>query len=380
MKAFFRLLSYVRRTVLRARVRTTLTVLGTALAMGLFAFVRMVEAGVDHMDAAADKPVLVVFQSSRFCPLTSLLPMRYEAAIETMEPVETVLPTLIFINSCRANLDLVTLHGVEPQDLERVHDLQLLSGDAERWKTMSDGALVGKRLADRRELSVGDRVRLSEVDVEVAGIFESGGAGLNNVAFVTLGQLQRARKHQGLATQFFVTLKPGANAAEVAATIDKRFSIDEQQTDTKTMQAFVQGAVGEVGEVVDFARLLGYLSVAVVVLILGNTVSISAQTRRQELGVLETIGTTRGTLSALIVVESLMLSLLGGALGVGIVALVLTLNPLTLGIEGWGIDIGPDASAFVVGAIASLVVGLLAALGPAVQVVRRPLADAVKEI
>lgn len=380
MRAFFRLLSYVRRTVLRARVRTTLTVLGTALAMGLFAFVQMVEAGVSRMDRETDRPVLVVFQSSRFCPLTSLLPMRYEGEIRRMESVETVLPTLIYINACRANLDLVTLHGVEPADLERVHTLKFLEGDSARWKSMSDGALVGKRLADRRKLSVGDRVRLSEVDIEVAGIFESEGAGLENVAFVTIDQLQRARKQQGTATQFFVTLKPGANEAEVAARIDQRFATAEQQTDTKTMQAFVQGAVGEVGEVVNFARLLGYLAVAVVVLILGNTVFISAQTRRQELGVMETIGTTRGTLSGLVFVESLMLSLLGGVLGIGAVVLALTWKPLTLGIEGWGIDIGPTPAVLIAGAIASVGVGLLAAIGPAIHILRRPLAMAVKEI
>ena len=379
MSAFFRLLKYVHRTVVRARVRTTLTVLGTALAMGLFAFVQMVEAGVRRMDEASDQPVLVVFQASKFCPLTSLLPMRYESEIQSMEQVDTVLPTLVYINACRANLDLVTLHGVQPADLDGVHTLKVLSGDKARWKSMSDGALVGRRLAERRKLSVGDRVRLSEVDVEIAGIFESEGAGLENVAFVQIDQLQRARKQQGIATQFFVTLKPGASQGEVAAQIDQRFAVAEQPTDTKTMQAFVQGAVGEVGEVVNFARVLGYLAVLVVVLILGNTVFISAQTRRQELGVMETIGTTRATLSGLIFVESLMLSLLGGIVGVGIVAVALTLKPLTLGIEGWGIDIGPTPTVLIVGVLASLAVGLVAAIGPALHVLRRPLALAVKD-
>ena len=379
MKVFLRLLSYVRRTILRARVRTTLTVLGTALAMGLFTFVQMLEAGVERMDEAADQPVLVVFQLSKFCPLTSLLPMRYKGEIERMDGVDAVLSTLVYVNACQANLDLVTLHGVEPDALERVHALRMIEGDMARWKGLSDGALVGRRLAARRELSVGDRVRLSEVDVQVAGIFASEGAGLENVAFVTLNQLQRARKQQGIATQFFVTLQPGTNEAEVAAHIDERFAVAEQPTDTKTMQAFVQGAVGEVGEIVGFARVLGYLAVLVVVMILGNTVYISAQTRRQELGVMETIGATRGLLSGLVVVEGLLLSLIGGLLGMGAVAAVLHWHPLTMGFEGWGIDIGPTTGVLVAGAVASIVVGLVASLGPALHLLRRPLAAAVKE-
>ena len=71
MTAFFRLLTYVRRTVVRARLRSLLTIVGTALAIALFAFVRMLEGGVDRMEKASDQPVLVVFETSRFCPLSS---------------------------------------------------------------------------------------------------------------------------------------------------------------------------------------------------------------------------------------------------------------------------------------------------------------------
>jgi putative ABC transport system permease protein len=339
---FFRLLTYVRRTILRARLRSLLTVLGTALALALFTFVRMLEGGVDRMNEAADQPVLVVFQSSRFCPLTSLLPERYARELERLPGVEAVLPTLIYINSCRANLDLVTLHGVETDRLEEIHELELLEGDLHAWKGRGDGALVGKRLAERRKLKPGDRLQLSGVDVEVGGIVTGPGAGVDNVAFVRLDQLQQVRKQKGIATEFFVRLSPGADATALAREIDRIFATDEQPTDTKPMQAFVAGAVGEVKEVVDFARLLGYLAVAVVVLILANTVSISAHSREQELGVLETIGVGRPTLAGLIVTESLALGLAGGALGAGAVVALLAAFPLTLGVEGWGIDVLPE--------------------------------------
>ncbi len=378
MMAFVRLLTYVRRTVVRARTRTLLTVLGTALALGLFAFVWALERGVERLSEAADQPVLVVFQSSRFCPLTSDLPVRYAQEIAGMPEVATVLPTLLFINSCRANLDLVTLHGVPSDLLTEIHDFELLDGDVESWKANPRGALVGQRLAERRGLKVGERVQLSNVDVRIDGIIHSEAAGIDNLAFVQLDQLQNARKKRGLATQLMVKLKPGADPLAVATAIDERYKDERQATDTKTMQAFVQGAVGEVGEVVDFARLLGYLAVAVVVLILGNTVSISAQTRAVELGVLETVGVGRGMLGGLVLVESVFLGLLGGVLGIGAVAAWLQFSPQTLGVEGWGIDIAPDASLAVAGAIVALAVGVIASIGPVVQTLRRPLALAVK--
>jgi len=373
--AFF---PYVFRTARRARMRTLLTLLGVALAMALFAFVRTVDAGVARLEDRASRPVLVVFQDSRFCPLTSELPVRYAGPIRDVPGVDRVLPTLVFINSCRANLDLVTLHGVESDGLEMVHDLKLVEGDLAAWRQTSDGALVGVRLAERRGARVGERIQLGEVDVQVTGIFRSETAGLDNIAFVHLDQLALARKRLGGATQFIVTLEPGASSKEVAAAIDALFVSDESRTDTKSMQAFVAGAIGEIVEVVEFARMLGYVAVAIVAFVLANTVMISAQSRAGEMGVLETIGLTKTRLAALVSLEGVGLGLLGGALGAGAVTLFFALRPTTLGVEGYGIDFAPSATVFVHTLVASLVVGALASLAPAVEAVRRPLHLAVR--
>lgn len=382
MSAFFKLLTYVRRTILRARTRSLLTLVGTALAMALFAFVHTLESGVRRLSESSNQPVLVVFETSRFCPLTSDLPIRYADEVRKMPGVASVLPTLLYINACRANLDLVTLHGVPADGSEPLHDMQLVEGDLSSWRTTSDGALVGRRLAERRGLSPGDRLQLVDgnvqIDVRIGGIVTSTGAGLDNVAFVHLDLLQQARKKVGTVTELFVRLEPGADGASVARAIDDRFRSDQVQTDTKTLQAFVQGAVGEVAEVVGFGRLLGYLAVAVVVLILSNTVTISAQTRVAELATMETVGAPRGLLAALITVESVILALAGGLIGVGGVIAWLRLAPVTMGIEGVGIDLVPGMGLALVGGALSILVGLLAAAGPVVGLLRRPLALAVK--
>lgn len=380
MSAFWRLLTYVRRTILRARTRSLLTLLGTALAMALFAFVDTLEAGVRNLSESSNQPVLVVFQTSRFCPLTSDIPLRYVDEVERIPGVASVLPTLLYINACRTNLDLVTFHGIPPGEEGGMHELTLLSGSMDSWRAKPDGALVGRRLAERRGLAPGDRLRIpiKNIDVEVGGIVESTGAGLDNVAFVHLDALQRSLDKRGTVTELFVRLHPGADSKAVALAIDQRFVSDTVQTDTKSLQAFVQGAVGEVGEVVGFGRLLGYLAVAVVVLILGNTVFISAQTRVGELGTLETIGVTRALLSGLLLSESVLLALAGGLLGAGAVALWLHFSPVTLGIEGFGIDLAPAPALFVRAGLVSLGIGVLAALGPVIELLRRPLALAVK--
>jgi putative ABC transport system permease protein len=380
MNVYVQFLTYVRRTILRARTRSLLTVLGTALALALFAFVRSLETGVQDLSRSANQPVLVVFETSRFCPLTSDLPMRYADEVARMPGVRAVLPTLLFINACRTNLDLVTLHGVPPEALAGTHPMEVREGSKGELVSGRDVALVGARLAERRGLKPGDRLRLSEInlDVKVGAVVETTGAGMDNVAFVPLDVLQPSLKKQGKVTQLFVYLQEGANPQEIARQIDERYRGDQVQTDTKTMQAFVQGAVGEVGEVVGFGRILGYLAVFVVVLILGNTVYISAQTRVTELGTMETVGAPRGLLASLLVTESVLLALAGAAVGVGAVLVWLEVAPVTLGIEGFGIDLKPGAGLVVQAALLALGIGLVAALGPVIELWRRPLALAVK--
>lgn len=378
MRDLFNFLPYVLRTTLRARMRSLLTLLGATLAMTLFAFVRTVDAGTTQLAERSQQPVLVVFQDSRFCPLTSELPLRYERDILAIPGVAAVLPTLVFINSCRSNLDLVTLHGVDETNLERLYELEMLAGSVAAWRGKRDGALVGERLALRRQLEVGERVRLGEVDVEVAGIVRSEFAGVANLAFVHLDLLALARKRQGAATQFFVKLDKDSDAEAIAEAIDTKFQTDEARTDTKSMQAFVAAALAEIAQVVEFSRWLGILAVLVVALVLANTVFISAESRTGEMGVLETVGMPKSRLMALIALEGIGLGLCGGAIGTALVMVMLSLWPVTLGVEGYGIDLAPSFATAGQSMLAALVTGVLASLPPAIAVARRPLHLGVK--
>lgn len=278
MRELVAFLPYALRTAFRARARAWLTVCGAALAMALYAFVRTVDGGVEQLARDSRQPVLVVFQDSRFCPLTSELPLRYAQSIRELEGVEAVLPTLVFVNSCRSNLDLVTLHGVESQALRSIYDLEVLGGSIADYEGRSDGAVVGVRLAERRRLAVGQRVRLGDVDVHVSAIVKGKAAGVDNLAFVHLDQLALSQKKQGGATQIMVRMRDGFDPEQAAEAIDAVFRTDEARTDTKSMQAFVAAAVGEIAEVVEFSRLLGYLAVLVVALVLATPCS-SARSR-----------------------------------------------------------------------------------------------------
>jgi putative ABC transport system permease protein len=221
-------------------------------------------------------------------------------------------------------------------------------------------------------------VQLSEVDVHVSGIIRSESAAVGNLAFVPLDLLSLARDRQGAATQFMVKVDPNADPDEISRAIDEHFRTDEARTDTKGMQAFVAAAIAEIKEVVDFARWLGYLGVIIVALVVANTVFISAESRIGEMGVLETVGMQKPMLMALIAGEGIGLGMIGGILGTGIVTVLLLIWPVTLGVEGHGIDLAPSVRMVTQSLVAALVVGVVASLPPAIAVARRPLYLGVK--
>ena len=55
------------------------------------------------------------------------------------------------------------------------------------------------------------------------------------------------------------------------------------------------------------------------------------------------------------------------------------IQPTTLGVEGYGIDFKPSFTVALHTILASLAIGVVASIGPAVETVRRPLHQAVKE-
>ena len=69
----------------------------------------------------------------------------------------------------------------------------------------------------------------------------------------------------------------------------------------------------------NLAMLLNGIGVAVtftILLVVANTMSIAVRERRKEIGVLKTLGFTSGRVMGLVVAESLLIALLGGAVGV----------------------------------------------------------------
>jgi putative ABC transport system permease protein len=379
----FRFLPYVLKNLWRHRTRTALTVSGAAVALFVFCFVGAVQEGLAQLTRGRQaERTLIVFQANRFCPSTSRLPQDYERVVGKIPGVRDVVPIQVFMNNCRASLDLVVFNGLPPDKLRTVRDLRLTSGDWGEFERRRDAALVGRAVARRRNLGVGQRFSIGELTVTVAGVYEADQATEENFLYTHLDFLQRTPGLHavGTVTQLEVRLADGADAEAVAKAIDDRFRGGPVATDTRPKGVFQAGAVGDLAELIGLANYLGYACVGLVLALVATTTVMAVQDRIREHAVLQTLGFTGTRVFGLILTESVLVSLAGGALGVGLALAALAWGGLAVGTEGVTIAFVPSPRLALVGGGVALFVGVVAGLAPAWQAARAEIVSSLRAV
>lgn len=373
---------YVLKSLLRHRARTLLTVSGTAVALFVFTFIGAAQQGLADMTRGKlAERTLIVFQANRFCPSTSRLPQDYEPTIRKVTGVKDVVPMQVYVNNCRASLDLVLFHGIAPEKLKTARDITMLTGSREEFDRRSDAALVGQALAKRRGLTPGQRFTIGEISVTVVGTFAATTPAEENVLYTHLEFLQRIKgRNVGEATLFEVQLTEDANVEAVCRQIDAAFRNDRVPTDTRSRGAFQASVVGDLIELIGWANFLGYACVGLVLSLVATTTVMSVQDRVREHAVLQAIGYPGPHVFAMVLSEGVLVSLIGGVVGVGLALLVLGWSKLAVGTEGVTLALSPSLRLGVLGMGVSFVVGVLAGVVPAWQAARAEIVTALRAV
>ncbi len=373
---------YVFKGLWGHRTRTMLTLTGTAVALFVFCFVSAVQDGLSKLteDNAAQR-TLIVFQENRFCPTSSKLPQDYARFIAKQPGVTNVIPIKVLTNNCRASLDAIVFQGMPAEQLNSCRDLTLESGNWSEFERQDDGAIVGRAVAARRGLKVGDKFTINEVTVQVTGVFGSATAAEDNLIYTHLDFLQRARGQNevGTVTQFEVRLDDSADVDSVAAALDAHYRGGPVATTTRTKGMFQADTLADLAELIGFIHWLGYACVGLVLALVATTTVMSVQDRIKEHGVLQTIGLRPRRIFQLVVAESVLLSSAGGLIGIGVGLGFLAFTGFSVAAEGVSIAFRPSTNLAAVGTIVSVSVGVLAGVIPGYQAARTNIVDALRQ-
>ncbi len=372
---------YILKTLWRHRSRTLLTVSGSAVALFVFCFVGAVQQGMNQVGQRQEaKRSLITFQANKFCPATSHLPQDYQQRIMSLDGVRDVMPIQVFTNNCRASLDVVVFYGVPPKKLRQARDFQLAAGSWAEFEDHQDAALIGQAVARRRGIQVGDKFSIGDLSVVVAGVFESADPAEENYIYSHLDFLQRRKGANlvGTVTQLETRLQSHVDAEAKSEEIDRLLKSGPVETDTRPKGIFQAKSLGDLAHLIEMTHYLGLACIVLVLALVATTTVMSVQDRIREHAVLQVIGFSGPRVFGLVVLESALLSLAGGILGVSLAILTLHFSALSISAEAVSIAITPSITVAITGIAVSLATGAMAGLWPGLHAARTPIVSALR--
>ncbi|MGA2185100.1 MAG: FtsX-like permease family protein [Bryobacteraceae bacterium] len=380
------LISLIFRNAVRNRRRSILTILSIAASFCMLGVLMAMYSMFYLHQATPDQALRLIVRNK--ISFTRPMPLSYENRIRAIPGVREVTTYDYFggtYKDARDSNNTFARFAVEPQMLYIVHpDYQLSDAEKAAFASERDACIVGKALADRLGLKPGDRVTIVgdifpvTLNFVVRGIYRSERS--NENLFFQFEYLNQAAFHgnQSFALMYQLLADSPASVAPVARAVDDMFRNSDTQTKTESEQSFALSIISFLGNVKLFLLAVCGALTLTVLLVSANTMAMSVRERVAEVGILKTLGFTRENILFLILGESIVIALIGGAVGFGLAeAVVAALRNLHASlISLHALQISPVLA--LAGGVLAALVGAASSLLPAWGAARRGIIDCLR--
>ncbi|HEY1558790.1 MAG TPA: ABC transporter permease [Kofleriaceae bacterium] len=388
--------TYARRNLFRRRGRTILTMSAVALAVLIFCVIRTVVAEWNAgADAAAQDRLAIRHKVS----ITMQLPRHYVDDVRGMKAqgVKAVTWANWFgAKDPKERIPFFAGFAVDQNSWFDVMDeFQVDPAVLEEWKKIENknGAIIGDQLAKAFGVKVGDKLVVNsdiypgDWEFKVLAIYKPlrRTADRNTLMFRWdyLTDDPRATFSKDQVGWMTARIDDPGKGAEIGRAIDAKFSEKDDQTLTMSERAFQLGFLGGFSAILHAFDYVSLGILLVMVLILANTIAMAVRERTHEYGVLRAIGFPPGHILGFILGESILVALVGGALGV-LVTLGLINGMIGPFIEEnmsgmfpyFSVPTAVIATAFG----AAVAVGVLAGIVPAILASKLKVTDALRRL
>ena len=316
----------ILKNLTRSKLRLFLNGFALFVAFFLFGALGALNAAFDAgVELSADDRLIVVNKIN----FTQSLPYAYVNKIRAVENVKYVTHANWFGAYFRDQRKPMVGMAVDPESYLKVYDELVLSEeDKSRWFSEQRGMIVGERLASTYGWKVGDVVPISSNiftnqdggfvwDMVVSAIFTTKSAvqDTNFMVFHYPYFIETQTFGSGWIGWLIVkTTDPLTNESVIKA-IDSQFSNSTAETETSTEQQFNKAFIEQIGSIGLIIQSVLLASFFTILMIVGNTMVLAVRERTREIAVLKTLGFSATRIFKMVMGESLILSCLGGVLG-----------------------------------------------------------------
>ena len=370
----------------RKKIRTGLTILSIMVAFVLFGYLTAIRQAFDAGVEVAGADRLIVRHK---VSIIQLLPQNYEAKMERIDGVDNALHQTWFGGIYQEPKNFFAQIPLVPEELFDMYPEYVISDEHKTaWQETRSGAIVGRGLAERFGWKVGDRVPINATiwakkdggrtwEFDIVGIYDGAEKGTDTSQFFFRYDFfdESRANGQGLVGWYVVRVSDPDKAAEVAAAIDAEFANSATETKSEGEGAFVQGFANQIGNIGFIIMSIMTAVFFTILLVAGNTMAYTVRERTSELAVLKAIGFTDRGVLALVLGESLALTFVGGAMGLGIAWLLVSAGDPTSG--SFPVFYLPTRDLFL-GMVLIVAMAFVAGILPALQAQKLQIADALR--
>jgi putative ABC transport system permease protein len=349
-------LTFILKNVLRRPVRSLLTGLGIALAVGVV--IAFVGIAYNFETSFAElyqkrKVDIMVTQAGVAQPEMGRLDETIGVRLQEVEGVQRVVAGLLESTSYPdRNLTMVMIQGW-PADSPMFNDLKMPPG-SERLQPGDKGkqrVMVSARLAETLGTKKGGQIDVLGKQFTIVGEFESFNVYENNSIILLLGDLQQLVGLPGKVGGFqIIAANSGDKEEEVKRMCAKIKELRDDKGQLLGLEARPTREYVESVPQIQMAKAMAWIT-SVIALIIGtvgmlNTMIMAVFERTREIGILRAIGWRKWRVMLMILGESMVLCIVGALLGTcGAVVLTRWLSTFAA------------ASGFLVGTVPMAVVG-----------------------
>jgi putative ABC transport system permease protein len=381
--------AYIVRNLAARRLTTVLTAGGMALVVYVFATVLMLAAGLEQTLVATgqDDNVVLIRRASQ-SEVQSGIDRQQAAIVETLPDIATgadgnrlmsrepvVLISLPKRDSAKPSN--VVIRGVTPAGVALRPQAQIVEGRMFRPGTSE--IVTGRAVARGfTGAAVGETIRFASRDWTVVGNFDAGRTGFDSEIWGDAEQMLQAFRRLGFSSLIFKLADPGRfDAVKQELESDPRLTLEAKREtrfyadQSEALSKFISYLGGTISAIFSIGAIIGAMI----------TMYASVASRTGEIGTLRALGFPRSSILTAFLVESLLLGLVGGVVGLVAASFMQVLSISTMNFQtfaelAFSFRLTPG---IVVASLAfALAMGFVGGFLPAARAARMKIVDALR--
>ena len=379
-------LPLILKNALRNRRRSALTIISIAFSLCLLGLLMALYHAFYFSEPTSDQALRVVTRNR--VSLTNPMPLSYQQKIRQTPGVRDVMIMQWYGGAYKDARDpgnMFARFAVEPDKMATVYpDWKLPEDQRQAFARDRTGCVVGRKLANRHNFRIGDRIPLEgdifpgKIELTVRGIYDSNTD--NENMFLQWDYLKEmmSNRRMDMTSMFVLRVERVEDVTGVSKSVDEMFRNAPFQTKTESEQAFAISFLAFLGNVKLFLFSICGAVTFTILLVSGNTMAMSARERVREVGILKTLGYTPGSIQAIILAEAVCIAMAGGVLGLamaqGLTSFVRSAPSMLADLSRFTIP----APVAVLCLLLAALIGVVSCWIPSWTAARRPIVEALR--